>query len=246
MRSREETIGMYRSSAVFAVNDKSAAKEIMNNRSLAAFGRHCTLRAYQDRPPITQCRKCWGWNHMDEQCKSNITCRLCGEAHHEKDHTKKQCEECNPDDNMEEVNTEVSECAHNHKCTNCATTDDTNSHNYNHTADSRRCPERLRKYGTARSYEKAAEKTENPWKVVVPKRKTNPRPRKPNQKPRSNNYEPGPGETSFTFVNSYQNTFDNTGDPENDPSRSLQNSAHACTQPGNWDHHIANNMEEWN
>lgn len=245
MRSREETLGMYRSSAVFAVDDETAAKEIMNDKSLAAFGRHCSLRAYQDRPPITQCRKCWGWNHTENQCKSKTSCRICGEDHHEKDHNKKQCEECNPDDNMEEVNTKVSECAHNYKCTNCANTGDTTPHSHNHTADSRRCPERLRRHGTARSYEKAAERTENPWRVVVPRKKTNTQPRKPRPKPRDRNDEPGPGEPSHTFINSFPNSFANTGDFEDDPSRSLQNSAHARPQPGSWEY-TADLNEEWN
>ena len=242
MRSKEETTNMYRSSAVFAVDNEVAAKEIMGDRSLAAFGRHCSLRAYQDRPPITQCRKCWGWNHTEVQCKSKTTCRLCGENHHERDHSKKQCGDCNGDTNMSGENPEVSECAHNFKCTNCATPGESSNLNDNHTADSRRCPERLRKYGTARSYEKIAEKTENPWRIVVPRKKNKPQTRTP--KPKDTHHETNPGEPPLTFINSFQNNFNSTDELEDDPSRSLQYSYHAPTLPDNWEH-IDESQQTW-
>ena len=90
---------------------------------------------------------------------------------------------------MSGENPEVSECTHNFKCTNCAIPGESSNLNDNHTADSRRCPERLRKYGTARSYEKIVEKTENPWRIVVPRKKNKPQTRTP--KPKDTHHEPG-------------------------------------------------------
>jgi hypothetical protein len=61
-------------------------------------------------------------------------------------------------------------CDHNQKCVNCKAAG-ADKPSYNHTSDSRRCPVRLSKYGTARGYERKAEQTENPWKVIVPSHK---------------------------------------------------------------------------
>jgi hypothetical protein len=65
-------------------------------------------------------------------------------------------------------------CDHHLKCVNCTATG-TDAILCNHTSDSRRCPARLSKYGTARSYERKAEKTENPWKIVIPAQKPVPK-----------------------------------------------------------------------
>ena len=176
MRSEDETRRNVRSSVVFAVDCEETAKRILAGRTLAAFGRHCTLRAYQDRPPIAQCKKCWGWDHFAERCKSEkIVCRLCGETHTEKDHQMTDCHICtklveNGDMAMNEDD-EVGGCEHLLKCVNCKTTG-VDPGSLNHAADSRRCPVRLGKYGTARNYERLAQRTENPWKVVILKTKT--------------------------------------------------------------------------
>jgi len=175
MRSEDETRRNVRSSVVFAVDCEETAKRILAGRTLAAFGRHCTLRAYQDRPPIAQCKKCWGWDHFAERCKSEqAVCRLCGKGHTEKDHQMTDCHICtklveNGDMAMNEDG-EVGGCEHLLKCVNCKTTG-ADPGSLNHAADSRRCPVRIGKYGTARNYERLAQRTENPWKVVIPKTK---------------------------------------------------------------------------
>ena len=176
MRSEDETRRNVRSSVVFAVDCEETAKRILAGQTLAAFGRHCTLRAYQDRPPITQCKKCWGWDHFADKCKSEqATCRLCGEAHAETDHPISDCRTCTTlvenGDMAMEGDGEARGCEHMLKCINCKTAG-IGIGAHNHAADSRRCPARLTKYGTARNYERLAQRTENPWRVVIPKNKT--------------------------------------------------------------------------
>ncbi|KDR64996.1 hypothetical protein GALMADRAFT_1344135, partial [Galerina marginata CBS 339.88] len=170
MRTVEETRRTTRSSVVFAVDSESMAKKILSRKTLAAFGRHCTLRAYQDRPPITQCKKCWGWDHIAEKCKApSDTCRLCSEEHSEAAHPVTECTTCLIMEANGDMVTEVDGvgCDHNHSCTNCKTAG-ADAPSCNHTADLRRCPVRLSKYGTARGYERKAEQTGNPWRAVAP------------------------------------------------------------------------------
>jgi len=56
-------------------------------------------------------------------------------------------------------------CTHYLHCANCSTA--THIIEKDHAADARRCPTRLEKYGTARSNERKALKTDNPWKVAT-------------------------------------------------------------------------------
>ena len=58
LRAKEVLLTTHRSSLVFATTDEAAAHLILKYRSLAAFGRHCSVRAFQDRPPLMQCRNC--------------------------------------------------------------------------------------------------------------------------------------------------------------------------------------------
>jgi hypothetical protein len=173
MRTYEELRSIPRSSIVFAVDDESLAKNILLNRSLAIFGRHCSLRAYQDRPPIIQCKHCWGWNHKTDLCKKPQTCRLCSREHSETNHVEPNCNTCTAMD--ESGDTSMKEglsCLHNLKCSNCI---GAGLEDVSHTADARRCPSRLEKYGTTRSNERRPD-TANPWKTVPskPKKKTHP------------------------------------------------------------------------
>ena len=69
LRMNEELQTTLRSSLVFTLDDEQAARNILSYRSLAAFGRHCSLRAFQDRPPVIQCRNCWGLDHTSDKCK---------------------------------------------------------------------------------------------------------------------------------------------------------------------------------
>ena len=59
-------------------------------------------------------------------------------------------------------------CTHYLHCANCSTA--THIIDKNHTADARRCPIHLEKYGTAQTNEWKALKTDNPWKVITAKK----------------------------------------------------------------------------
>ena len=55
LRMDEELTSTLKSSLVFALTNETIAHQILNQKSLAAFGRHCTVWAFQDHPPVTQC-----------------------------------------------------------------------------------------------------------------------------------------------------------------------------------------------
>ena len=76
LRPREELLTTHRSSLVFATTDEEAAKLMLKSRSLAAFSRHCFVRAFQDRPPITQYKNCWRLDHLTHKCKEDQRCRI--------------------------------------------------------------------------------------------------------------------------------------------------------------------------
>ena len=168
MRTQEELLNTNRSSVVFAVDDETVAKAILNTRTLAAFGRHCTLRAYQDRPPITQCKNCWKWDHKTDTCKNPTRCRICAKDHSEENHQEEPCTRCDAMDMSGDNMREGTSCLHNLCCTNCIAG---GIEDNNHVANSRQCPTRLEKYGSARDNERRAQKTGNPWKVITRKPK---------------------------------------------------------------------------
>jgi hypothetical protein len=176
LRTEEELHTTLKSSLVFALTDEPTARQILNQKSLAAFGRHCTLRAFQDRPPVTQCRNCWSLEHTTHRCTEAQRCRLCSALHDEKDHPKTDPAECQTctlareyGDTMD--TTDEGECPHDLRCTNCIAN---NQADNRHPADARRCPIRLEKYGTARENKKHAQRSPNPWIKAKPK-KTKPK-----------------------------------------------------------------------
>ncbi|KAH6908230.1 hypothetical protein BKA70DRAFT_293114 [Coprinopsis sp. MPI-PUGE-AT-0042] len=71
LRTAEELRRTLHSSLVFAIDNEDAAKALLKGGKLAAFGRYCTLRPFQDRPPVIQCTKCWGWDHRRVVARSN-------------------------------------------------------------------------------------------------------------------------------------------------------------------------------
>ena len=155
LRTEEELITTHKSSLVFALTDEPTARQILNQKALAAFGRHCTLRAFQDRPPITQCRNCWHYDHTTHQCKETQRCRTCSGHHDEKDHPHtdpSNCQKCilarEYGDTMD--TTTDGYCPHDLRCINCSTN---NRKDCGHPADARRCLARIEKYGTARENE---------------------------------------------------------------------------------------------
>lgn len=172
MRTFEELRRCTNSSVILAIDDEEVAKAILARGTLAAFGRHCSLRAFQDRPPVIQCTKCWNWGHTEQRCKMEVTCRICAKNHQESDHRaerREDCTECTKLDARIDVDEDTRDpevCPHEYRCVNCAMND---RPDLEHTADCRRCPERLERWGTARSYEKKAQKADHPWQVAKPK-----------------------------------------------------------------------------
>lgn len=177
MRTKEELDNTLRSSLVFAVDDEDVAREILQENSLAAFARHCPLRVYQDRPPVRQCKNCWGWDHKTEKCPNPTKCRLCAGQHKEEEHVNDQsCRKCKALEESDGMAVDANQCTHNLHCANCSTASHVTEKD--HPADARRCPIRLEKYGTARTNERKAMKTDNPWKVATAKKPRKPRAQK--------------------------------------------------------------------
>jgi hypothetical protein len=165
LRAKEELLTTQRSSLVFATTDEPAARLLLKLKSLATFGRHCSIRAFQDRPPITQCRNCWRMDHNSHQCKEDQRCRICSGPHDEKDHhhaDPTKCNKCVIANEMGDTMDTSAEglCPHDVRCVNCLGKENVA---HDHPADARRCPSRLDRYGTARENEKRAVKSDNPW-----------------------------------------------------------------------------------
>ena len=182
LRAKEELLTTHRSSLVFATTDESAARLILKYRSLAAFGRHCSVRAFQDRPPITQCRNCWRLDHTSHQCKQEQRCRICSELHDETKHQHadpQNCHKCITAQEMGDTMDTTADglCPHDVRCINCI---GSNTKDHNHAADARRCPARLEKYGTARENEKRTAKSDNPWSRPKTPKNKNPKSRPAN------------------------------------------------------------------
>ncbi|PPQ73555.1 hypothetical protein CVT24_007443 [Panaeolus cyanescens] len=169
LRPAAERMKIRHSSAVLALDNEDAAKQILKANALAAFGRFCTLRPFQERPPVIQCKNCWGWDHKENACRVKTRCRICSEAHHEQEHEPRPCARC--EDQMTTNGDSIinEDCMHRNKCSNCALS---GIEEWHHPADYRRCPARLRKWGSARTTEKKALEEDQPWQVVVRKKKT--------------------------------------------------------------------------
>ncbi|PPQ92947.1 hypothetical protein CVT25_000111, partial [Psilocybe cyanescens] len=185
MRTKEELLTTTRSSVVFAVDQERIARTFLERRTLAAFGRHCPLRAYQDRPPITQCKNCWGWDHKAEHCKEKTRCRLCSKAHKTEEHQDEPCLKCDISVlNGDSMDTgEGGSCYHNLRCANCIAG---GKSEHDHAADSRQCPTRIEKYGTVRDIECKSRKAEDPWTVATGKKTNRRKPKQQNNKPTDN------------------------------------------------------------
>ncbi|PPR03943.1 hypothetical protein CVT26_001149 [Gymnopilus dilepis] len=215
MRTKEDLYTTPRSSVVFAVDNESVAKKILTGRTLAAFGRHCTLRAYQDRPPITQCKNCWKWDHKKEHCKEEARCRLCAKPHDPEEHKKEKCKACQEayDQTGDEMDTEDNYiCTHILRCANCIAE---GREDNRHAADSRQCPIRINKYGTVRANDRKAQKADNPWTVVNNKKgRKKPKTQQPSDIAKST-IEPTPLSTIKTALASsgYATTSNNSYQP---------------------------------
>ena len=149
MRTQDELRTQNYSSVVFATDDEEKANQLLREvKSLAVFGRYAFLRRYADRPPVTQCKRCWSYDHNMTSCKAKSPrCGLCGENHSDAEHGR-GCKECEAEAGMETDNPVT--CMHNLRCIHCK-----EGENAKHAAYARRCPERIRRVGTARTNETA-------------------------------------------------------------------------------------------
>ncbi|XP_024081063.1 uncharacterized protein LOC112126367 [Cimex lectularius] len=50
--------------------------------SITIYGSRCKVDPYV--PPLRQCRKCYRFNHFQDQCRSKQRCEICGLTHDEK------------------------------------------------------------------------------------------------------------------------------------------------------------------
>jgi hypothetical protein len=181
MRSAEELRSQAYSSVVIALEDEEQFNHLTREvRTLAAFGRNCILRRYADRPPVTQCKKCWRFDHITHECPTDkIRCRLCDGPHSEEDHKKdcKQCEAVREGEGDVFMDGYSNSCDHNLRCAHCKDKADNK-----HPSDSRRCPERIARYGSARNNDKTTksqhqrDELDDGWTTVMRKRGKGPRP----------------------------------------------------------------------
>lgn len=119
-------------------------------KKLSMFNRWCTLTAFADRPPVPQCKSCWSFDHDTAHHPNDASarCRLCGSTDHNESKHVTDCAACPP---VGDMDADKPPCAHNLKCINCHEAERTDN---DHACDSRRCPVRLDKYGTARERER--------------------------------------------------------------------------------------------
>ena len=166
-RPTSELKSQTHSSILITLDKKEEAEHLLHNiRTLALFGRLCKLRRWADRPPIIQCRKCWNYEHRTEACTAKeALCRLCSEPHSEVQH-QENCKQCETYRTAEtgsmDVDNDSQPCEHSLRCRYCRYEKDVPS---NHPSDCRRCPERIKRYGTVR------DQSNGEWNTVKPKKK---------------------------------------------------------------------------
>ncbi|KAH9962493.1 hypothetical protein BGW80DRAFT_1463515 [Lactifluus volemus] len=94
LKPRDRILGNY-SSATFAFSDPDhLITDTLFKSPLAMFGKAITVRKFVNRPPLTQCDRCWKLGHMANQpaCKLNqdtTRCYICGKSHNSVDHGAK-------------------------------------------------------------------------------------------------------------------------------------------------------------
>lgn len=63
LRTPEELAHVQASSVVFAVDNKEDYDKLMATGVLAAWSRYAKLTPFSNRPPVTQCKRCWSLSH---------------------------------------------------------------------------------------------------------------------------------------------------------------------------------------
>ena len=74
---------------------------------------------------MTQCRRCWRFDHPTDRCKDEICCRLCSGPHEEKDHESAdplKCNKCCPEREMGDIMDTAERKAGAHTNSNAQTT----------------------------------------------------------------------------------------------------------------------------
>ncbi|TFY51407.1 hypothetical protein EVJ58_g10584 [Rhodofomes roseus] len=166
MRHESDLMGLLRSSVVIALANEADADHLVKEvKFLAIAGHFAEAKRYADKPPVMQCSRCWAFGHTRSRCKKEVLCRICSGPHPEEKHVCTTCTEKDPD------NQNMEDCMHHLKCVNCK---------YDHTANFRNCPVRLRQVGTSRSQpskQTGGAQTHGAWKETKNKdRKAAPRP----------------------------------------------------------------------
>lgn len=140
MKPAQELANKVYSSLVFAVaNEEDANLIVRKLKYLAIAGKYAEAKKYADKPPITQCNRCWAFGHHRIQCKAETPkCRKCAGTHTENDH---RCPQCGTTDGTDTIMEEEG-CAHPPRCANCQGA---------HFANDYTCPERVRTVGTPKA-----------------------------------------------------------------------------------------------
>jgi hypothetical protein len=184
MRREDDLRTTARSSVVFAITDENAANHLIRDvKYLAAFGRNVSLRRYADKSPVVQCTRCYRYDHVADKCKNETRCRLCDGKHTAQEHQEKcpDCREARSEldamRNEDDQPIELPSCTHNLKCAHCPDDQDRN-----HPSDHRRCPVRVRRYGTSRTGERPTRGGVADEEEVAKKKATSGRNAKPAEK----------------------------------------------------------------
>ncbi|KAK0505383.1 hypothetical protein EDD18DRAFT_1344201 [Armillaria luteobubalina] len=169
VRPESELLQQAYSSIKIATSDEEAYKFLIHKaKYLAAFGRTVSVKPFADRKPLPRCQNCQGFGHMRNNCQNETRCRLCGEKHPEERH-KENCEGCKMEAQAAECTPEElpGDCDHKIQCANCTGKDGRDDA---HTADSRRCPERILRLGEIRANVQQQKASDNGWKTAKGRR----------------------------------------------------------------------------
>ena len=155
VRPENELTNQPYSSVVFAVDSfDQHAHFLRTAKTMAAFGRLATTREWTDRPPITQCHRCWRLDHRTTTCQQSPRCRICGEEHEESRHYNPLVPTTDDAEMQVDQDARANQLT-NPSCINCKRAD---LEATDHPANWTRCPERLRHIGNLRDKTKSRSK----------------------------------------------------------------------------------------
>lgn len=147
LKSPEELAEQDFSSVWFATDNEEAYRTILHQKKvLVVCGRFCKVVPFADRPPVSQCDRCFSLDHSGYKCTAPSVCRLCGSPHHDAMAHASDCLSCN---GMHTDGSSPPPCRHKLNCVNC-TRDDRFKDKAEHSATASGCPLRVEKFGTAK------------------------------------------------------------------------------------------------